>query len=327
LLRALQPRRGPARSHRRDLADPRVLCLPEPADQLRGAPPDPVRERPAGCRDQDREPRHSRDRGYRLDGARLAHAVRRPRDRPARVVVGDRAHGRRDGRALPVRRRGRGAGARAPPAPWPERPRGAAGDGQGAVGSRGAGPGVRRDLARGSRGGAGRGRRARQGGRGERAHAESRQGRHEGRSPMISVDSLLILGVVFAVICDNVSLKVSAVIYFRVVDPERAVIAVQDYLYATSQIAQTTLRSVLGQVELDDLLSARDKINQQLQRIIDEHTEPWGIKVATVEVKQIDLPQDMQRAMAKQAEAERERRAKVINADGEFQAAAKLSEA
>ena len=126
---------------------------------------------------------------------------------------------------------------------------------------------------------------------------------------------------------DNVSLKVSAVIYFRVIDPERAVIAVQDYLYATSQIAQTTLRSVLGQVELDDLLSARDKINQQLQRIIDEHTEPWGIKVATVEVKQIDLPQDMQRAMAKQAEAERERRAKVINADGEFQAAAKLAEA
>ena len=126
---------------------------------------------------------------------------------------------------------------------------------------------------------------------------------------------------------DNVSIKVSAVIYFRVVDPERAVIAVQDYLYATSQISQTTLRSVLGQVELDDLLSARDKINQQLQRIIDEHTEPWGIKVANVEVKQIDLPQDMQRAMAKQAEAERERRAKVINADGEFQAAAKLSEA
>jgi regulator of protease activity HflC (stomatin/prohibitin superfamily) len=126
---------------------------------------------------------------------------------------------------------------------------------------------------------------------------------------------------------DNVSLKVSAVIYFRVIDPERAIVAVQDYLYATSQIAQTTLRSVLGQVELDDLLSARDKINQQLQRIIDEHTEPWGIKVANVEVKQIDLPQDMQRAMAKQAEAERERRAKVINADGEFQAAAKLAEA
>ena len=126
---------------------------------------------------------------------------------------------------------------------------------------------------------------------------------------------------------DNVSLKVSAVIYFRVIDPQRAVVAVQDYLYATSQIAQTTLRSVLGQVELDDLLSARDKINQQLQRIIDEHTEPWGIKVGTVEVKQIDLPQDMQRAMAKQAEAERERRAKVINADGEFQAAAKLADA
>jgi regulator of protease activity HflC (stomatin/prohibitin superfamily) len=126
---------------------------------------------------------------------------------------------------------------------------------------------------------------------------------------------------------DNVSIKVSAVIYFRVIDPEKAVVAVQDYLYATSQMAQTTLRSVLGQVELDDLLSARDKINQQLQRIIDEHTEPWGIKVGTVEVKQIDLPQDMQRAMAKQAEAERERRAKVINADGEFQAAAKLADA
>jgi len=126
---------------------------------------------------------------------------------------------------------------------------------------------------------------------------------------------------------DNVSLKVSAVIYFRVIDPEKAIVAVQDYLYATSQIAQTTLRSVLGQVELDDLLSARDKINQQLQRIIDEHTEPWGIKVATVEVKQIDLPQDMQRAMAKQAEAERERRAKVINAEGEFQAAQKLADA
>ena len=126
---------------------------------------------------------------------------------------------------------------------------------------------------------------------------------------------------------DNVSIKVSAVIYFRVVDPERAVIAVQDYLYATSQIAQTTLRSVLGQVELDDLLSARDKINQQLQRIIDEHTEPWGIKVANVEVKQIDLPQDMQRAMAKQAEAERERRAKVIKAEAEAQAAARLADA
>jgi regulator of protease activity HflC (stomatin/prohibitin superfamily) len=126
---------------------------------------------------------------------------------------------------------------------------------------------------------------------------------------------------------DNVSVKVNAVIYFRVVDPERAVISVEDYLYATSQIAQTTLRSVLGQVELDDLLSSRDKINLQLQRIIDEHTDPWGVKVTTVEVKHIDLPQDMQRAMAKQAEAERERRAKVINAEGEFQAAAKLGEA
>ncbi len=126
---------------------------------------------------------------------------------------------------------------------------------------------------------------------------------------------------------DNVSVKVSAVIYFRVVDPNRAIVAVEDYLYATSQIAQTTLRSVLGQAELDDLLSAREKINQQLQKIIDEHTDPWGIKVTTVEVKHVDLPQDMQRAMAKQAEAERERRAKVINAEGESQAAAKLSEA
>ena len=126
---------------------------------------------------------------------------------------------------------------------------------------------------------------------------------------------------------DNVSLKVSAVIYFRVIDAEKAIVAVQDYLYATTQIAQTTLRSVLGQVELDDLLSARDKVNQRLQRILDESTEPWGIKVTTVEVKQVDLAQDMQRAMAKQAEAERERRAKVINAEGEFQAAAKLAEA
>jgi regulator of protease activity HflC (stomatin/prohibitin superfamily) len=126
---------------------------------------------------------------------------------------------------------------------------------------------------------------------------------------------------------DNVSLKVSAVIYFRVIDAEKAIVAVQDYLYATRQIAQTTLRGVLGQVELDDLLSARDKVNQQLQRIIDERTESWGIKVTTVEVKQIDLAQDMQRAMAKQAEAERERRAKVINAEGEFQAAAKLAAA
>src|SRR5215475_3743550 len=126
---------------------------------------------------------------------------------------------------------------------------------------------------------------------------------------------------------DNVSVKVNAVIFFRVLDAAKAVISVEDYLYATSQIAQTTLRSVLGQQELDDLLSARDKINQELTRIIDEHTNPWGIKVAAVEVKNVDLPQDMQRAMSKQAEAERERRAKVINADGEFQAAAKLAEA
>ncbi len=126
---------------------------------------------------------------------------------------------------------------------------------------------------------------------------------------------------------DNVSIKVNAVIYFRVLDPEKAIIQVEDYLYATSQMAQTTLRSVLGQQELDDLLSARDKINQQLQKIIDEHTDPWGVKVTNVEVKHIDLPQDMQRAMAKQAEAERERRAKVINADGEFQASAKLADA
>ena len=126
---------------------------------------------------------------------------------------------------------------------------------------------------------------------------------------------------------DNVSVKVNAVIFFRVLDPRKAVVAVEDYLYATSQMAQTTLRSVLGQQELDDLLSARDKINQVLQKIIDEHTDPWGVKVSTVEVKHVDLPQDMQRAMSKQAEAERERRAKVINAEGEFQAAAKLSEA
>src|SRR5882724_5514729 len=126
---------------------------------------------------------------------------------------------------------------------------------------------------------------------------------------------------------DNVSVKVNAVIFFRVLDSAKAVISVEDYLYATSQIAQTTLRSVLGQQELDDLLSSRDKINQELTRIIDEHTNPWGIKVAAVEVKNVDLPQDMQRAMSKQAEAERERRAKVINAEGEFQAAAKLAEA
>jgi len=126
---------------------------------------------------------------------------------------------------------------------------------------------------------------------------------------------------------DNVSVKVSAVIYFRVVDPVKAIISVENFLYATSQLAQTTLRSVCGQGELDDLLSERDKINAHIQEILDRHTDPWGIKVTVVEVKHIDLPQEMQRAMAKQAEAERERRAKVINAEGEFQAAARLAEA
>ncbi|MGD8352655.1 MAG: slipin family protein [Pseudomonadota bacterium] len=126
---------------------------------------------------------------------------------------------------------------------------------------------------------------------------------------------------------DNVSVKVNAVVYFRVMDPSRAVVEVEDFYYATSQLAQTTLRSVLGQVELDDLLSEREKINHQLQEILDTATDPWGVKVTTVEIKHVDLPTEMQRAMARQAEAERERRAKVIAADGEFQAAAKLSEA
>jgi len=126
---------------------------------------------------------------------------------------------------------------------------------------------------------------------------------------------------------DNVSVKVNAVIYFRVMDPNNAVIEVENYLFATSQLAQTTLRSVCGQVELDELLAEREKINTQLQGILDHATDPWGIKVTTVEVKHIDLPQEMQRAMAKQAEAERERRAKVINAEGEYQAATRLSEA
>jgi len=121
---------------------------------------------------------------------------------------------------------------------------------------------------------------------------------------------------------DNVSIKVNAVVYFRVVYPDKAIVAIENYLYATDQIAQTTLRSILGQSDLDDLLAERDKINIQLQQIIDEHTEPWGIKVTAVEVKQIDLPLEMQRAMAKQAQAERERRAKIINAEGELQAAA-----
>ncbi len=123
---------------------------------------------------------------------------------------------------------------------------------------------------------------------------------------------------------DNVSLKVNAVIYFRVMDPNNAIIEVENYLFATSQLAQTTLRSVCGQVELDELLAERDKINTRLQEILDKSTDPWGIKVSNVEVKHIDLPQEMQRAMAKQAEAERERRAKVINAEGEHQAASKL---
>ena len=126
---------------------------------------------------------------------------------------------------------------------------------------------------------------------------------------------------------DNVSIKVNAVVYFRVMEPMKAIIDVENFLYATSQLSQTTLRSVLGQAELDDLLSHREKINERLQEILDTHTEQWGIKVANVEVKNVDLPQEMQRAIAKQAEAERERRAKVIGAEGEYQAATKLSEA
>lgn len=126
---------------------------------------------------------------------------------------------------------------------------------------------------------------------------------------------------------DNVSVKVNAVIYFRVVDQQRAIVAVEDYLYATSMISQTTLRSVLGQSQLDDLLAKRDEINAELQRIIDLQTEPWGIKVTAVEVKNVDLPQEMQRAIARQAEAERERRSKVIHAEGEYQAAQRLADA
>jgi len=126
---------------------------------------------------------------------------------------------------------------------------------------------------------------------------------------------------------DNVSVKVNAVIYFRVIDSVKAIIEVENYAYAMSQLAQTTLRSICGEAELDDLLSEREKINAKLQEILDTHTDPWGIKVTTVELKHIDLPQEMQRAMARQAEAERERRAKVINAEGEFQAARKLADA
>jgi regulator of protease activity HflC (stomatin/prohibitin superfamily) len=126
---------------------------------------------------------------------------------------------------------------------------------------------------------------------------------------------------------DNVTVKVNAVVYFRVVDPARAIVEVENYLYATSQLAQTTLRSVLGEVGLDDLLSKREKLNQRLQEILDQHTDPWGIKVALVEIKGVDLPENMQRAMARQAEAEREKRAKIIHAQGEFEASQRLSDA
>ena len=126
---------------------------------------------------------------------------------------------------------------------------------------------------------------------------------------------------------DNVSVKVNAVVYFRVMDPQRSIVEVEDFHYATSQLAQTTLRSILGQVELDGLLSERERLNHDLQRILDEHTDPWGVKVSSVEVKHVDLPVDMQRAMARQAEAEREKRAKIIHADGEFIASEKLSQA
>jgi regulator of protease activity HflC (stomatin/prohibitin superfamily) len=126
---------------------------------------------------------------------------------------------------------------------------------------------------------------------------------------------------------DNVSVKVNAVVYFRVIDPRRAVVEVENYMYATSQLAQTTLRSVLGTAELDDLLAERERLNSQLQQILDHQTDPWGIKVSAVEVKHVDLPQDMQRAMARQAEAEREKRAKIIHAEGELMASEKLSQA
>jgi regulator of protease activity HflC (stomatin/prohibitin superfamily) len=126
---------------------------------------------------------------------------------------------------------------------------------------------------------------------------------------------------------DNVSVKVSAVLYYRVIDPRRAIVEVENYQYATSQLAQTTLRSVLGQAQLDDLLAERDRLNQQLQSILDQHAEPWGIKVSAVEVKHVDLPENMQRSMARQAEAEREKRAKIIHAEGELEASAKLAEA
>jgi regulator of protease activity HflC (stomatin/prohibitin superfamily) len=126
---------------------------------------------------------------------------------------------------------------------------------------------------------------------------------------------------------DNVSVKVNAVVYYRVIDPQRAVVEVENYMYATSQLAQTTLRSILGQAELDDLLASRERLNQELQRILDNQTDPWGIKVSAVEVKHVDLPEDMRRAMARQAEAEREKRAKIIHAEGELIASEKLSQA
>lgn len=126
---------------------------------------------------------------------------------------------------------------------------------------------------------------------------------------------------------DNVSIKVNAVLYFRVIYPDKAIVEVENYLYATNQIAQTTLRSIMGQSDLDEILSEREKLNRRLQQIIDENTEPWGIKVTSVEIKQIDLPPEMQRAMARQAEAERERRSKIIHADGEYQAAQRLTDA
>jgi regulator of protease activity HflC (stomatin/prohibitin superfamily) len=126
---------------------------------------------------------------------------------------------------------------------------------------------------------------------------------------------------------DNVSVKVNAVVYYRVIDPSRAIVDVEDYTYATSQLAQTTLRSVLGQAELDDLLASRERLNQELQQILDRHTDPWGIKVSAVEVKHVDLPEDMRRAMARQAEAEREKRAKIIHAEGELIASEKLTQA
>ncbi|MFQ5572502.1 MAG: slipin family protein, partial [Rhodothermales bacterium] len=126
---------------------------------------------------------------------------------------------------------------------------------------------------------------------------------------------------------DNVSVKVNAVVYFRVIDPMKSILEVEDYQYATSQLSQTTLRSILGQVELDELLAEREAVNQRLQEVIDQQTDPWGIKVVLVEVKHVDLPEHMKRAMAKEAESERERRAKVIHADGEFQAAARLRDA